>query len=626
LLLAGPATSLQYDNGGSYDADRHDRFVPGTSPSSATPNPSFFLADHASDLVAVGWQTYAPGIKLTLISPQHFLNANHYKATGSVSFLDSSGTVRSYGVASNEQVYGDLAVGTLVAPIPPEHGVSHIPIASFERDNHFGREVYYVGNPPPQGSTGFSVGRTAIGSVSQDAVWLNTNGVDPANSVDRVFGITGDSGGPSLFDEGDALSLVGTHYSSTSDQTPGSSFARAALDDYLAGDGQLLDVYGEGRLGDPGAGDLVVTGVDADLGIHFDVVPGESEAVRIRIHDFSGSGSSVEASVTGSDFGLRVPGTTQLLQDLVIAVPADATGAELEIVYTPSGTGTNGSLSVSDAGYAYVIPLDNDAPDPGYRAASMLATPSYQSGMSGGNGIPSETRTYTLEVTNNDEGDTAAAFSFAASCPSAIKYPCSPGWSFVFDPIFTTISPGATASVDVHVTPAEGADVSIYQIAITAHDAQVPVHNTSAGTIYWVDSIASDTSPPTAPTGLWASGDERSVTITWNPSQDDTGIDRYNVTRDGVQMAVTSNTSWTDTRTKRNQTHVYVVYAVDVVGKVSDPSTWIAVENGVVVGGGDDAGGGAVCQPTRSNEKGKFCHDLIDNDCDGSIDQADPDC
>jgi hypothetical protein len=296
-------------------------------------------------------------------------------------------------------------------------------------------------------------------------------------------------------------------------------------------------------------------------------------------------------------------------------------------VYTPSGSGSTGSLSVSDTGNSYVIPLDNDAPDLGMRPASMQATPAYQSGMSGSGAISSETRTYTLNVTNNDVGISAAAFTFAASCPSSIRTPCSPGWSFVFDPIFTTVSPGATKAVDVHVTPAQGADISLYQISISAQDAQAPVHNASAGTIYWVDSIASDTSPPSMPTGLWATGDFKSTTLTWDASQDDSGVDHYNITRDGVQTGFAPSTNWTDSRTRRNQTHTYVVYAVDVAGKTSAPSAPILVSDGVVVGGGDDPGGETdICVPTRSKEKGPSCSDGVDNDCDGQIDSADPDC
>jgi hypothetical protein len=125
LLVAGPASSLQYTNGGSYSAARHDRFVAGTFPSAPTPDPTFLLADHAADLTGVGWQTFAPGIKGTLISPQHFVNADHYKVAGTISFLDSSGNLRTYGVEANEAVWGDLAVGTLVAPIPPERWIAH---------------------------------------------------------------------------------------------------------------------------------------------------------------------------------------------------------------------------------------------------------------------------------------------------------------------------------------------------------------------------------------------------------------------------------------------------------------------------------------------------------------------
>ena len=36
--------------------------------------------------------------------------------------------------------------------------------------------------------------------------------------------------------------------------------------------------------------------------------------------------------------------------------------------------------------------------------------------------------------------------------------------------------------------------------------------------------------------------------------------------------------------------------------------------------------GDPVCVPTHSKEKGRRCSDGLDNDCDGLIDGADPDC
>jgi hypothetical protein len=35
---------------------------------------------------------------------------------------------------------------------------------------------------------------------------------------------------------------------------------------------------------------------------------------------------------------------------------------------------------------------------------------------------------------------------------------------------------------------------------------------------------------------------------------------------------------------------------------------------------------GSQCIPTHNNEKGPRCSDDLDNDCDGLIDGADPDC
>jgi hypothetical protein len=39
-----------------------------------------------------------------------------------------------------------------------------------------------------------------------------------------------------------------------------------------------------------------------------------------------------------------------------------------------------------------------------------------------------------------------------------------------------------------------------------------------------------------------------------------------------------------------------------------------------------EIGGGGGCVPTSNKEKGPRCSDGLDNDCDGAIDGADPDC
>jgi len=626
LLVAGPASSLQYSNGGVYDASRHERFTPGTLfTSTPVENPSFYLADYASDLNAVGWQINGHALKVTLVTPQHFLNADHWKAQGSVSFVDGTGTVRSYAIASNEKVFGDIAVGTLVAPIPPADGITPLPIASFARVNHQGRELHYVGNTP--GGTGFAVGRSAISTTSTNSILLNNNLVGPQFSVDRTYGVTGDSGAPSLFAEADGLTFVGTHYSALTDHIAGSKAARAALDDYMAADGQLLDVYGEGRLGDPASGDWVVTGVSEDLGLHFDVSPGDSEAVTIRLHDFSGDGVTVEAAVAGLGYGVRVPGTSPLLSQLALAVPSDGTGAALEVVSAPASPGSTGTLFLSAGGIDYVVPLDNEAPDLGMRPASMVASPAYQSGRTGSNQVPSDTRTYTIDVTNNDVGGTSATFVYSAGCPKSTATGCSSGWNFQFVPSSQTVLAGDTETVNVHVTPAQDLPLAVFNIEIVAQDASAAIHNASTSTIYWVDSTASDVTPPTAVTNLWATGDASATTLTWNLSTDDVGIARYQVDRDGEYLASAYQGRYTDSRTRRGYVHVYRVWAEDAAGHRSPPSAAIYVQDGVVVsGGGDPDESGPICIATRKNEKGPACTDGVDNDCDGMIDGADGDC
>ena len=457
-LGSASASALGFEQGGVFDPLRHERFASGM-PVGVAANPGFFLAAYEADLSGLGWQSDVVTKGAALVTPRHFLNANHYPIGGSVVFRGGDGQLHSYPVVSNTRVYNDIAIGTLAMPVAPEHAIHVFPVLPVQSNEHNGREVLYFGLAPVGGMP--AAGRTAITFSSQMSS-LNSALVAADRAGDRVYGTTGDSGSPSFVEEDGKLVLVGHHVYARSDQYLGTRTARDAVDDFVAGSGYLLQVLGEGRLGDPTQGGLVVTRLSADNAVDLEAPgTGQSVARSIRLHDFSGGGRQVALSVEGAAFQLRVPGGASL-REMVLVLPDTGAGVPLELVYT--------------------------APDGGSQAGRLWI----------------------------DDG-------------------------------------GALQEIALH------------------------------GTAGQVEAPPADTSPPTAPTNLTASGNRRRTQLFWNASTDDIGVVEYAVFCDGARIGRTTTPSFVDSNAVSDRVYGYYVRAYDAAGNESAPSNTIQVKAGRLV-------------------------------------------
>jgi chitodextrinase len=87
-----------------------------------------------------------------------------------------------------------------------------------------------------------------------------------------------------------------------------------------------------------------------------------------------------------------------------------------------------------------------------------------------------------------------------------------------------------------------------------------------------------DVTPPSQPQNLSATAvSPGQVNLTWSASTDDIGVAGYNVYRDGVKIATSSTTSYTDRSVVPNRAYTYTVAAYDAVGHVSTQSSPAAV-------------------------------------------------
>ncbi|MEU7209284.1 carbohydrate binding domain-containing protein [Streptomyces sp. NPDC044989] len=87
---------------------------------------------------------------------------------------------------------------------------------------------------------------------------------------------------------------------------------------------------------------------------------------------------------------------------------------------------------------------------------------------------------------------------------------------------------------------------------------------------------APDTQAPTVPAGVSAQADGVSVVLTWEPSTDDTGVTKYQVTRSGGTggevVSDVGSTVFSDTGLEERTTYTYTVRATDAAGNVSAAS------------------------------------------------------
>ena len=123
-----------------------------------------------------------------------------------------------------------------------------------------------------------------------------------------------------------------------------------------------------------------------------------------------------------------------------------------------------------------------------------------------------------------------------------------------------------------------GLAAGTYFYRVTAEDAAGnvgPAGNEASG------SATTDTTPPTAPTGLSATGTPGQVVLAWGAASDAGGIARYNVHRGTTagftpttanRIAQPTTTSYTDTGLAGGTTYYYRVTAQDNAGNVGAPS------------------------------------------------------
>jgi chitodextrinase len=107
-----------------------------------------------------------------------------------------------------------------------------------------------------------------------------------------------------------------------------------------------------------------------------------------------------------------------------------------------------------------------------------------------------------------------------------------------------------------------------YSYTVSAYDA-VPNYSVQSAALSVTPAL--DTTPPSVPTGLVATGaTSSSITLDWVASTDaDSDCTGYNVYRDGTQVGTSATTGYTDTGLTAGTSHSYTVAAYDNLNNTS---------------------------------------------------------
>jgi hypothetical protein len=217
-----------------YDADVHDRFISGTYSGSPVVNPNFIGSDY--DFSGVGWQTNQAGRSVTLISPQHFVAANHYQIPvgESVSFYNQSGELKNYIVEgystfsiedSGITHVSDLVVGKLTESISASDGISHYKVLDaddyttdwYDINWYVDKDIYTYGTYGKAGVNKIdyfaSTSTMPLGSNPDNATLCAVYDTHATGDyVNEAGAQGGDSGSPSFIVHEGELTLLGTHF------------------------------------------------------------------------------------------------------------------------------------------------------------------------------------------------------------------------------------------------------------------------------------------------------------------------------------------------------------------------------------------------------------------------------
>ncbi len=200
----------------SFDATQHSRFL--NFPSNPSSNSQFIHA--AYNLTGVGWHIGNTRRQLTMVSPLHFVGANHYKpgVGATIRFLSSDGSIHNFTVASQTAITNDsgqssdLFIGTLNTPIKDSDGIRYYPYLNLTNDRRYLNNPLIVLGGTTRGGQGTisSIENSVISGLNTTRVLKFPYTAASGDDADCYFE-NGDSGSPVFVDHDNVAAIVGTN-------------------------------------------------------------------------------------------------------------------------------------------------------------------------------------------------------------------------------------------------------------------------------------------------------------------------------------------------------------------------------------------------------------------------------
>jgi chitin-binding protein len=134
----------------------------------------------------------------------------------------------------------------------------------------------------------------------------------------------------------------------------------------------------------------------------------------------------------------------------------------------------------------------------------------------------------------------------------------------------------------------------LYTVRATDAAGNTSASSTAVTVVTAAAGALPDTQAPSAPSGLHSMGEsESTVDLMWSPSTDNVGVKNYSVLRDGLVVAQTAATSYTDIGRVAGATYRYEIIATDAAGNASPRSGTLTVATKAAVTSAGSAGAGS---------------------------------
>lgn len=223
-ILISPCHGLHLRN---FSATAHLRM--NGFPSNPSINPTFLnpsgVTDSRLDLTGVGWSVQDLTKQFTLVSPRHFVGANHFRpAIGSnVRFLAKDGSLHTFTVATISAIpnangsASDLFLGEFTSELSGVVPVLPLPYLNLPTEAAYVGEALVVVGQNARGGRGviaavqdFGGNPITGGAGIQTRAFTFTYAL-AAGGNDDAYAESGDSGSPSFALRSGKAALVGTH-------------------------------------------------------------------------------------------------------------------------------------------------------------------------------------------------------------------------------------------------------------------------------------------------------------------------------------------------------------------------------------------------------------------------------